>query len=86
MKAYGAGAVPPDAISADPLDDDDASFVVAVWEAYKGFSATKLSAMTHLEEPWIKARGNRGPGEACSEQIMIASLKTYFAGKLKKKK
>jgi uncharacterized phage-associated protein len=84
LKHHGAGAIPADAILADSLEDDDAGFVSEVWEAYKGFSATKLSAMTHLEEPWLVARGNRGPSEACNEEITTTSLQAYFAGRIKK--
>jgi uncharacterized phage-associated protein len=84
LKPHGAGSIPSDTIEADALGHDDATLVSAVWEAYKGFSATKLTALSHLEEPWLRARGERGPSEACREEITQAYLKAYFSGLTKK--
>lgn len=58
-KAYSGRSpiVPREDLFYDPLSDEQARIVEAVWCAYRDVSGTALSRMTHKEHPWLKARG-----------------------------
>ncbi len=60
------------------LLSDDPEFINAVWEAYKGYSATSLRTMTHEERPWRDARGNCDPADRCDSEITQEALRTFF--------
>lgn len=68
------------AIAADP---DMQSHIDEVLEAYARFSGTQLEAMTHREEPWIRARGERGPAERCEVEIDEQLMTQFYANLLK---
>ena len=86
LKPHGSGAVPAEAIFVGLIDEDEGLFVASVWGTYKVFSASKLSEMTHSEEPWRKARGNLAPSDASSEEITAESLRNYFLSRARKAK
>lgn len=50
-----------------------------VWDAYGQFDAKYLERLTHQEDPWIKARGQCQPGEACDAPISLESMKEYYS-------
>lgn len=50
----------------------------AVLEAYGGKSAQWLSDLTHMEEPWNKAREGIPLGQNCENEITLASLAEYY--------
>ena len=60
------------------IDPEESHFVVSVWEAYKGFSASKLRDMTHEEDPWIQAREGYGPAQRCEVEIKPEAIRDYF--------
>ncbi|MGL4552196.1 MAG: Panacea domain-containing protein [Gemmataceae bacterium] len=64
---------------AAPLTAEQSAFVRAVWETYREFSATKLAALTHDEDPWLDAWGDRPEGGTGSEVIPPESMADYFA-------
>lgn len=64
--------------SASRLDDALRGHVDDVLEAYAGFTGTQLEAMTHREQPWIQARGNRKPAERCEAEIDEALMTSYY--------
>ena len=81
----GYESIKPEGVPKSNLDEDDAEFIDAVWQAYRRHSATSLREMTHREEPWIKARGTCGPVELCDEEITHESMKSFFRKATKKK-
>jgi uncharacterized phage-associated protein len=78
---FGNAPIPTNGLDkeASLISTDDAEFVAAVWNAYKGFSATALWEMTHSEFPWIKARGRCGPADRCNTEITHDDLKIFFS-------
>lgn len=60
------------------LNKTEKELIQCVWNIYKKYSATSLREMTHNEEPWIKARGQKKPADKCSTEITPASMKKYF--------
>ncbi len=56
------------------------NFINSVYKMYENYSADDLEALTHSEEPWIKARESAGakPGEACTKVITNDSMKIYY--------
>lgn len=63
---------------APDLSADGAEFVRGVWEAYKGFSASGLSKMTHQELPWQNARKGLGTYDKGDNEIIAADIEAYF--------
>lgn len=55
-----------------------------VLEAYAHFSGPQLETMTHSEEPWIRARGNRKPSERCETEIDESLMASFYKELLEK--
>ncbi len=76
----GANLISIAAFADEPdLAADDAEFVRSVWEAYRQYSATQLSKMTHEELPWQKAWGKRSATAKGYDPISIDDIEDYFA-------
>lgn len=63
------------------LSDEQEDTLKAVLETYGEFSGDQLEALTHSEDPWIKARGNCEEWESCTTEITIDSMKEYYSKK-----
>jgi uncharacterized phage-associated protein len=53
-----------------------------VWEYFGGYHAYRLSGMTHLEFPWIKARKGLPPEASSTEPIQVEDMKELGHQKL----
>jgi uncharacterized phage-associated protein len=78
FRSYGDAPISTDEGSSENLSDHQKEFIAAVWEAYKAYSAVKLSQMTHEETPWREARAGIPPGDRSRVEIPRESLKRYF--------
>jgi uncharacterized phage-associated protein len=54
-----------------------------VLKSYGNKPAQWLVDLTHLEEPWKKARGDAGPGDWCNCEISHADMAEYYSGILR---
>lgn len=65
-----------------PFSREEEQLIEAVSSAFRLYSGTMLSEMTHREAPWLKARARAGvaDGEACKETILMEDIETYFSG------
>lgn len=52
-----------------------------VWAVYGSKSADELELMSHGDEPWKKARGNKGPFVSCTTALSDRDIFLYFSGK-----
>jgi hypothetical protein len=79
FRDYGYQAIPPSQ-GADPasLTDREKAFVRAIWDLYKGYSATALRKMTHKEAPWLDARGSLPPDAISDAEITPESMRAFF--------
>lgn len=66
------------------LDPEERNHIDTILEAYGDFSGTQLEEMTHGEEPWKAARTGCRPSERCENLIDEASMKEYYASRMKK--
>lgn len=64
--------------AAQNLSEKDRSFIGRVWDAYKEFSAFKLSDMTHQEPPWRDAREGLPDSSPSTAEISLGAMRTYF--------
>jgi len=64
------------------LTDDEKSLIDEVWDAYGGFDAGYLEALTHREEPWQKARTSLLPFESSDAEITTDSMKEFYGKRL----
>lgn len=76
---------PNDVINIDPnkfdipeFSKDKKALLNEVYSVYGELSGAHLEELTHSEDPWLFARGNRHPLEKCSEPITLKSMKEYY--------
>ena len=56
----------------------------AVWNVYGKYDANYLEALTHNEEPWLKARAGLMPYEASSAEISTDEMRSFYEQKSKR--
>lgn len=79
----GWEALPPE--RAQTLPENVGDYLTAVYNEYGQFSAKRLEALTHSEEPWKVTRGNLPPEARCNESIDRLLMRNYYAEKIGKK-
>ena len=62
------------------LTDNQKDTIDKVLEHYAPHDAQWLSQLTHMEEPWIKARAGVPIGAQCSNIITKESMAIYYGG------
>jgi uncharacterized phage-associated protein len=60
------------------LDTTQLDTINAVLNTYGEKSAQWLSDLTHMEDPWKKARDGISDGQNCENVISLASLEEYY--------
>ena len=81
---YGNRPIDPSDIgTSNNLRKSEAQFIAEVWEAYKGYSASSLRAMTHREAPWCDARKGCKPTDTCKEVIKHSAMCRFFSAHTK---
>ena len=69
----------PDTVgSADNLSDAQKETINVVLAHYGPKTAQYLSELTHLEQPWISARGDLRPGQRGENGISLESMAEYY--------
>lgn len=69
-----------------PENDGEYSMIElidAVFEEYGQRTSLQLELLSHSEEPWLEAREGLAPNETGSNEISEATMKSYYAAKLK---
>ena len=62
------------------LTDDQKDTIGKVLEYYGGHDAQWLSQLTHMEDPWLKARKGVPSGMGCDNIITKESMALYYGG------
>lgn len=62
------------------LNADQKDTIDKVLEHYGNHDAQWLSQLTHMEDPWIKARQGLPSGAGCSNIITKESMAEYYGG------
>ncbi len=81
-KEYGYAAIDKPKGEVPTLDDALIDFLYDIWNTYGIFDGKYLEKLTHLEDPWINARGDCKEGEQCHNIITKSSMKEYFTKKI----
>jgi phage-associated protein len=63
------------------LSNDDREFVDFILENYLKYSGAELEKLSHSEQPWIAARGDKGPNERCDTVISSKLMQEYYGKK-----
>ncbi len=67
------------------IQDENAVAVLdAVYNTYGGFNGDELESLTHSEDPWILARGDKKPWETCTSSISYSSMRKYYGEQYQK--
>lgn len=61
-----------------PFKKEDEELLEDVWTTYGDETGNSLEALSHREEPWIKARRGYEPNERCMVVITPESMKEYY--------
>ncbi|MCF4968141.1 Panacea domain-containing protein [Nostoc sp. CMAA1605] len=64
------------------IPDGQKEVLAEVWEYFGGYHAYRLSGMTHLEFPWIKARKGLALDASSTEPILLEDMKALGCQKL----
>ena len=62
------------------LSDEQKDTIDKVLEYYGKHDAQWLSQLTHMEDPWMKARGGVPSGAGCNQVITKESMALYYGG------
>ncbi len=77
-KEYGWNEIKQKVFDESKLDKNVLELLDAVWTTYGDKSGYELEAITHLEEPWKKARKGLGEFEPSTKLIDTEDMKTYY--------
>ena len=81
-RSKGYSALGPEA--RPQLSDDIRDYLQAVYNEYGQFSAKRLEALTHSEDPWKVTRGNLAPEAKCNRPIDRLLIRNYYAAQIGK--
>jgi uncharacterized phage-associated protein len=62
----------------DNLSDTQKETIEVVLAHYGHKTAQYLSELTHLEQPWVSARGDLKPGQRGENEISLESMVEYY--------
>lgn len=75
---YKGESIIPQKSSVPRFDEDMEDIMEQVWDVYGIYTGNQLESITHKESPWIEARGNCPPAEACTNEITDKSIYRYY--------
>lgn len=78
FREYGFNNIPS---PKDPLykfSPEELETLEAVWDCYGDYDAKFLEELTHQELPWREARKGLGPGQHCTNEISLATMKDFY--------
>lgn len=62
----------------ESLEVEHQDHIDAVLEAYGHYSGSQLEALSHREEPWLKARVGYGLTDRCEVEIDESVMRSYY--------
>ncbi len=76
--------IPPRTVISDPanLDAETKGFLDEVWDIYGQYSAAKLEAMTHQEDPWLEARKGMPPEQQGETPISEDTMAGFYRARM----
>lgn len=77
-KSCGWNPIPRPSINNSDYCEDEVNFVTMIVDTFGGFTGDELESMTHLEEPWLKARTGLQTWEASNREIDPNLMKDYY--------
>ena len=82
-RIYGYSAIDCPKIEDVPsFNEKLTDFLYTIWNTFGIYDGKYLEELTHKEAPWLTARKNCKPGEACSQIISKKSMREFFETKL----
>lgn len=66
-------------------DDSIPQFLNQVYDVYGGYEADQLERITHMEEPWKKARNGCSVSMYSRNPISLAEMRDYYGERIGKK-
>lgn len=75
-----AADIQPDLRSDSPLNDAQKATIDRVLESYGDWEPYELREQTHIEKPWVDARGGLPDGVKCQTIISKPSMGEYYGG------
>lgn len=85
FKNYRWGSIDSSDVRGDPYDDlpqCDLDFLNEIWTIYSPLSGKQLEILTHSEDPWRAAYGDRPLGTKCDVEITLESMRKFYGMRL----
>lgn len=79
FRSYSRDRISPTESSDEGLTKEQRQFLKCIWQAYKSYSALKLSDMTHEEAPWKITRKGLSREARCERPISHKAMREYFS-------
>lgn len=79
LKGQDRDSVTSAQLNGQPLPIHEQVFVDSIWEAYKGYSASRLYQMTHREQPWIEARAGLSEADPGDTPLSHDTMFDFFS-------
>ena len=76
-KEYGGDLITED-VSADEVMADLLGYAKQVYASYGHMDGDELEIVSHGEEPWIEARGDKRPWEPCNTAISESTMNKFY--------
>lgn len=68
--------------SEQALSSDQRAFIDAVLGVYAPLAGDQLEALTHQEDPWIRARGKLSPDQRCETEIDESVMASFYRARV----
>lgn len=75
---YGWHDIPMEESVPSDITNTKWEFLQLIYKTFKDFTADQLESMTHIEEPWIEARGDLQEWEPSDNQISEITMRQYY--------
>lgn len=65
------------------ISEEDRRYLDDFLEVYGSSTGTDLERQSHFERPWLEARGNIGPLDACTNEINEEIMREFYSSLLR---
>lgn len=64
---------------ASQLNSKQRATIDSVLKFYNQYTSQQLSDLTHMEQPWVKAREGYAPGQRSTSEVSLEQMHVYYA-------
>lgn len=84
-KQFGWNPIPMESQYPTNINSNKIEFLENVYESYGQLSGDQLEMLSHMEDPWLKTRGDLPEWQACDRCIEEELMKVYYQNEFEKR-